>query len=298
MRILVSGSSGLIGTALLAAWREQNRETTRLVRGGANSGTDVPWDPATGNLDPAALEGFDAVVHLAGENIAGGRWTPARKAAIRDSRVQSTRLMAEALARCAAGPRTLVCASAIGFYGDTGDTAVDETAPPGNGFLAEVCQAWETATAPASEAGIRVVNLRTGIVLSTRGGALQRMLLPFRLGLGGVVGTGRQYMSWITLDDIVRAIIFCIEEQALSGPVNGTAPEPVTNRAFTKTLGHALHRPTLLPMPATAVRLLFGEMGDALLLSGARIMPKELMEHGFAHAHPDLTGALRHVLAL
>jgi hypothetical protein len=296
MKILVSGSTGLIGTRLVSLLQERRRRVVRLVRSRSPAfRRQILWDPAAGRIAGGRIEGFDAVVHLSGESVAA-RWTRERKRAIRESRVGSTRLLAGALAGLEKPPAVMVCASAIGFYGDRGDEILTEESGPGSGFLPEVCTAWEAATEPAVRAGIRVVNLRIGVVLTPEGGALSRMLTPFRLGLGGVAGSGRQYMSWITLEDVARAIDHAIVNESLSGPVNGTAPEPVTNRVFTRTLGRILSRPTLLPMPAFLVRLAFGEMGDALLLSSARVEPARLLASHFRFRHPNLESALRRLL--
>ncbi len=292
-RVAVTGATGLVGSALAAFLSAGGHRVQRLVRRAAVSHQEIAWDPASGCVDLAALEGVDAVVHLAGRSIAEGRWSPAAKTLIRESRVEGTRLMATSLASLKRPPRVLVCASAIGFYGDTGDREVDESAQRGNGFLPEVCEAWEAAADPARSAGIRVVHLRIGVVLSARGGALARMLTPFRLGLGGVVGSGSQGMSWIALEDLLGAIQYALFTESLSGPVNVVAPAPVTNREFTHTLARLLHRPALLPLPAAGVRLLFGEMGRALLLESARVLPRRLAESGFSHLHPTLEGALR-----
>ena len=254
------------------------------------------WEPATGALSPGALDGVDGVVHLAGENIAAGRWTAARKARIRDSRVDGTRRLSEALARLEQPPKTFIVASAIGFYGDRGDERVTEASAPGSGFLPEVCQAWEAAAAPASDAGIRVVHLRIGIVLTPAGGALGQMLLPFKMGVGGVIGSGRQYMSWVALDDVLASVLHALRTEGLSGPVNVVAPNAVTNAEFTNALGRVLRRPTVLPMPAFAARLVFGEMGDALLLASARVEPTRLEESGFVFGYPVLDGALGYLL--
>lgn len=297
MRVLVSGASGLIGSAFLREAQRHGDVTVRLARRGAPAAPgDVSWDITGGMLDPGRLEGFDAVVNLAGENIAG-RWTGAKKARIRGSRVGGTSLLAQALARVGKPPRVLVCASAVGFYGDTGEREVDESAPAGTGFLAETCKEWEGATGPARAKGIRVVSLRFGVVLSPAGGALARMLLPFRVGLGGRMGTGRQYMPWIALDDAAAAIRFALDRQNLTGPVNAVTPHQVTNAEFTKTLGRVLRRPTIFPMPGFAARLVFGEMADALLLASARVRPARLIEAGFRFHHPDLEPALRHLLS-
>jgi uncharacterized protein (TIGR01777 family) len=238
----------------------------------------------------------DAVVHLAGENIAAGRWTERQKARIRDSRVKGTRLLCDLLARYSPPPKALVCASAVGYYGDRGDEILKEESAPGSDFLFDVCREWEAATQTAVERGIRVVNLRIGVVLSPLGGALAKMLTPFKLGAGGVIGSGRQYMSWIALDDVVRAFHFALTNQSLLGPVNAVAPNPVTNRDFTRTLGRVLSRPTVFPMPAFAARLAFGEMADALLLASTRVEPARLLAGSFIFRYPDLEGALRHLL--
>jgi uncharacterized protein (TIGR01777 family) len=299
LRVAIAGASGLVGTALTAHLADRGEQVIRLVRHPPHPGAnEVYWSPAEGEIDRSALAGVDAVVHLGGENIASGRWTAARKAAIRDSRVVSTRLLSEALARLEPPPQTFVCASATGYYGDRGDAPLTEDSGPGTGFLAEVCQAWEAATAAARQAGLRVVNLRTGMVLSAKGGALAKMLRPFRMGLGGVIGGGRQYVSWIGLDDLVRAIEFLLRAGGVSGPVNTVAPQPVTNREFTRTLGWVLRRPTLLPLPRFMVRALFGEMGQTLLLEGSRVLPAKLARAGFSFLHPRLEEALRAALAV
>jgi uncharacterized protein (TIGR01777 family) len=298
MRVAVTGASGLVGGALVRALATAGHRVDRVSRRPPAPGaTDVPWDPERGQLDASALAGVDAVVHLAGERIDARRWTPAVKARIRESRAEGTRLLAAALGSLAPRPRALVSASAVGYYGDRGDEALTEESAPGAGFLADVCRAWEAATEPARAAGIRVVSLRIGLVLAAEGGALPRMLLPFRLGLGGVVGSGRQYWSWITLVDLVRVIEHVLARDDLAGPVNAVAPGAVTGREFTRVLGRVLGRPTLLPLPAVAVRILLGEMGQALLLASARVVPRRLEEAGFRFRHPDLEGALRAVLA-
>ena len=295
MKILVSGSTGVIGSALVPFLTRSGHTIVRLVRThGDPSG--IFWDPMTGSLDAAKLEGFDALVHLAGENIAAGRWTPTKKKRIRDSRVLGTKLLSDTLARLKQPPKTFVSASAIGVYGNRGDLVLDEGSDAGTDFLADVCWEWETATAPAAQKGIRVVNLRLGIVLSPRGGALAKMLFPFKLGLGGRLGSGRQYMSWISLDDALAAIELSLITVWLSGPVNVVAPKPITNAEFTKTLGRVLSRPTVLPVPRVAVRLLFGEMGYGLLLGSQRVEPGKLSEANFRFQYPDLEGALRHLL--
>ncbi|MGH7320673.1 MAG: TIGR01777 family oxidoreductase [Candidatus Rokuibacteriota bacterium] len=296
-RVAISGASGLIGGALTAFLTTGGHRVDPLVRRAPRAGTtEIHWDPARGEIDAAGIEGVDAVVHLAGENIAAGRWTAARKEAIRASRVEGTRLLCRALAGLNRRPSVLVSASATGYYGDRGDEPLHEDSPPGSGFLADVCQAWEAATAPAAQAGIRVVILRNGLVLTGRGGALGRMLGPFRLGLGGVMGSGRQYMSWIALDDLVRAIQLAMLATTLAGPVNAVAPRPVTNAEFTQTLGRLLRRPTILALPGPLIRLAFGEMGPALLLASARVLPARLEAAGFQYRHAELADALREAL--
>ncbi|MCI0423349.1 MAG: TIGR01777 family oxidoreductase, partial [Acidobacteria bacterium] len=245
---------------------------------------------------PADLEGTDAAIHLAGENIAAKRWTPAQKAKIRDSRVSGTRLLAESLARLARQPKVLVCASAIGYYGDRSDERLNEDSAPGSGFLAETCRDWEAAAKPAIDRGIRVVQLRLGLVLASHGGALAKMLPPFRLGIAGIIGSGQQYMSWIALDDLVAAVSYVLSNEGLRGPVNVVAPDAVTNHEFTKTLGRVLRRPTVFPMPAFAARLAFGEMADGLLLSSTRVEPQRLLASGFRFRFPELKAALEHLL--
>lgn len=301
MHVLVSGSSGLVGKALLEALRKAGHSATALLRPDTRIPDDfkfgrVGWDPEKGYIDAGALHRLDAVVHLAGESIASGRWTVQRKAEILKSRVQSTRLLCETMASLPTRPQTLVCASAIGYYGDRGQEILTEDSAPGSDFLADVCKQWEAATAPAAAAGIRVVNLRLGMVLSARGGALAKMLTPFKLGVGGRIGNGSQFMSWITLEDLVRAIGFTLEDEAQAGPVNAVAPRPVTNAEFTRTLGRVLGRPTIFPMPAFAARAAFGEMADALLLASARVQPARLQAAGFAFHHAELEEGLRAVL--
>jgi uncharacterized protein (TIGR01777 family) len=256
----------------------------------------IAWDPETGAIDAAGLEGIDAAVHLAGENIAAGRWNAARKRRILESRVRGTRLVAQTLARLTNPPRCLVSASAIGFYGNRGTEILREDSPAGTGFLPEVCLAWEREAQAVAVKGIRLVSLRIGVVLSSSGGVLQRMLLPFRLGVGGKIGGGDQYMSWITLDDLVEIMQHAIRNEDLSGPVNAVAPAPVTNAEFAETLGRALSRPVLFAVPAFAVRLALGQMADELLLASARVEPTALRESGFQFHYPQLEAALRHVL--
>lgn len=298
MIIAITGSTGLVGSALVKALEADGHTVRRVVRRLRGGGSpEIRWDPAGGTIDAAGFHDVDAVVHLAGESVAARRWSPAVKKEIRDSRVGGTQLLCETLAGLAKKPSVLLSASAVGYYGDRGDKRLDESSPPGSGFLAEVCQEWEAATKPARDADIRVVNLRIGVVLDRKGGALKSMLTPFKLGVGGVLGSGRQYFSWITLDDLVRVIQFAIHAAALSGPVNATAPQPVTNREFTKTLGRVLRRPTIFPVPAFAVRLAFGEMADEMFLAGARVEPTALSAAGFQFANPQLEPALRHILS-
>ncbi len=299
MRVLITGATGLIGTALTAFCREQGVETVSLVRKPpvAPNSSHIQWDPNKAILNPEHLEGFDAVVHLAGENIAGGRWTQERKRRIFESRVRGTSLLSAALTACAAPPKTFISASAVGYYGDGGDELLDETAPPGRGFLAETCQAWEQAAHPVPDAGIRTVFLRTGMVLSKSGGALERMVPPFRFGLGGPLGLGRRWMSWIALDDMARLIVHCLKNTSLSGPVNVVAPHPVRNVVFARTLGRLLCRPALLPTPPLVLRLAFGEMARELLLSSTRAVPTRLEGAGFVWNHPEIEGALRFCLS-
>jgi uncharacterized protein (TIGR01777 family) len=297
MKVLVTGASGLVGSELVPRLEAEGHKVIRLVRSPAKEGAgEVYWNPADGEIDAAPLEGLDAVVHLAGENLAEGRWSDEKKKRIRESRTRGTKLISEALAGLGEKPRVLVSASAVGFYGSRGDEVLTERSTSGEDFLAEVCREWELATQPAAEAGVRVVNLRFGVIFSEKGGALQKMLTPFKMGVGGKLGSGLQYMSWITLEDAVGAIEHALTNENLRGPVNVVAPEPVTNREFTKTLGRVLSRPTFFTVPEFAARLAFGEMADATLLSSQRAVPALLKESGFVFKHPDLEGALRHTL--
>jgi uncharacterized protein (TIGR01777 family) len=296
MKILITGATGLVGTELASLLMTQGHEVFRLTRKAPREPNDIPWDPATGNIPKARLEGLDAVVHLAGENIAGARWTPAVKERLRASRVEATRLLCETLAELQAPPKTLICASAIGYYGDRGDELLTEDSANGTGFLAELCRDWEAAAEPARKKGIRVVNVRIGVVLTPKGGALAKMLTPFKFGVGGVVGSGKQYWSWVAIDDVIGAIYHCLTRAEISGPVNAVAPNSTTNADFTKTLGGVLHRPTIFPMPAFAARLALGEMADELLLSSARVVPKRLQETAYQFRCPTLELALQHVL--
>jgi uncharacterized protein (TIGR01777 family) len=295
MRILISGSTGLIGSAFIRSASAAKHTPVPLVRKRGIT-SSVYWDPESGTIDSAALEGIEAVVHLAGESIAARRWTDVQKKRILDSRVKGTELLASALARMNPRPRVMISSSAIGYYGDCGDRRLTESSPPGSDFLANVCREWERATAAASDAGIRVVLLRTGIVLAKEGGALAKMVTPFKLGVGGRIGSGAQYMSWIDLEDEVQVILHCIRNDSLQGPVNSAAPAAVTNAEFTKTLGRTLSRPALFPLPAFAARIMFGEMADALLLSSQRVEPAKLLARGYAFRHTNLEETLQRIL--
>jgi uncharacterized protein (TIGR01777 family) len=284
----------MVGRALATALLADGHDVVPLVRDNADG---IHWTPATGEFDQEKMGDVDVLVHLAGENIAQGRWTKAKKERIRSSRTDATRLLCESLAKMKSGPRTMISASAIGIYGDRGDEVLDEDAAPGEGFLPDVCRNWESATQVVVDAGMRVVNLRLGMVLSRAGGALKPMLLPFKLGLGGRMGSGRQYWSWITLTDAVRVIQFTIDTPTLSGPVNAVTPVAVTNLEFTKALGKAIRRPTIFPMPGPAARMVLGQMADGLILASARVVPRKLEEAGFKFSHSQLDDALQHVLA-
>jgi uncharacterized protein (TIGR01777 family) len=293
--IAISGASGFVGSALGRTLVARGDRVRALVRPGSRV-QGIRWDPERGEIDAAALAGVDAVVHLAGESVAGGRWSDAQKQRIEQSRVNGTRLLAHALAQLERKPEVLLSASAVGFYGAHGSEPLDERDSGGEDFLAQVCKRWEAAAEPAREAGIRVVHPRLGLVLHPSGGALAKMLPAFRLGVGGKLGSGAQFMSWVALEDTVAALSFALSRRELSGPLNVTAPEPVTNEAFTRALGAALSRPTVLPVPRFALRALFGEMAEVALLSGARVKPKQLLDHGFSFAQPQLTPYLASVL--
>ena len=297
MKVLVSGSHGLVGKALTHSLTNDGHEVVRLVRHARSLGSlEIEWHPNQGSIDAEHLEGFDAVVHLAGENIASGRWTSEKKRAIRESRVQGTTLLSDALARLSRPPSVFLSASAIGFYGNRGDEQLTEQSAPGNDFLSGVCVEWEKAAQPAIEKGIRTVNTRFGIILDPNEGALAKMLPPFRAGLGGRIGSGQQWMSWIALEDVVNGLKFLIEDNSISGPVNFVAPNPVTNEEFTKTLGRVVGRATFFPVPAFGARLLFGEMADALLLTSQKVDPAVLQDCGYLFAWPTLEPALQHLL--
>lgn len=295
MDVLVSGSTGLIGSALVSALEESGHRVRRLTRSGGSSEDVVRWDPSAGEIDAGRIEGVDAVVHLAGENIVG-RWTDAKKARIRDSRVRGTRLLSDTLARLPTPPAVMISASASGYYGDRGNELLSEESAPGDNFLAGVGQEWEAAADPAREAGVRVVHPRIGIVLSTEGGALGTTLPIFKLGVGGKIGSGRQYWSWIAIDDVVGAILHVLTENSLEGPVNVTVPDPPTNAEYTRVLGRVLGRPTVFPLPAPVARIMLGQLADELLLASQRIEPARLKETGYSYRYPELEGALRHLL--
>ena len=296
MKILVSGSHGLVGKALIQSLTTDGHEVVRLVRKRTVGQDEIEWHPNQGRIDAERLEGFDVAVHLAGENIAAGRWSSDKKRAIRESRVKGTALLSESLAQLSQPPQVFLSASAIGYYGDRGDELLTESSVPGEGFLADVCVEWEKAPQPAMEKGIRTVCTRFGIILDANEGALAKMLFPFRMGIGGRIGDGKQWMSWIALDDVVNGLKFAIQDETMRGPVNFVSPNPVTNAEFTKTLGRVLSRPTLFPVPAFAARLAFGEMADALLLASQKVEPSVLKERRFPFNWTSLEPALRHLL--
>jgi len=296
MRVLMTGAGGLVGAALRPALEVRGDTVVALRRATAGRGGGPTWDPAGGELDPAVLADIDAIIHLAGEPIANGRWTARKKASILRSRVDGTALLARCIAKADRSPPVLLSASAAGYYGDRGDELLTETAGSGSGFLADVCRKWEAATEPASAAGVRVVHLRFGVVLSPGGGALARMLPPFRLGLGGPMGSGRQYLSWIALSDLVQAVLHLLHRDAVSGPVNMVAPDPVRNATFARALGRALHRPASFRVPATVARLLVGELADEALLASQRAVPGVLDHHGFDWQLGGIDAALDNML--
>jgi uncharacterized protein (TIGR01777 family) len=292
----MTGSSGLIGSAFCSKPNSKNLHIVRLVRRASPGTNEIYWNPGLGILDGSSLEGVDAVIHLAGESIASGRWTSEKMKRIRESRIKGTGLLSETLARLSNPPKVFVSVSAIGFYGDRGDERLSETSSAGEGFLAQVCQEWESATAPAIEKGIRVVNPRVGMVLSASGGALAQMLPIYRLGVGGRLGKGHQYMSWIAIDDMVNIIHFAIQNESLNGAVNAVSPNPVPNSVFSKALAKVLSRPNLFALPAFAARFVWGQMADEVLLSSSRAYPDRLEESGFKFAFPKLEDALRQIL--
>jgi len=302
MRILISGSTGFVGSALVNALQEQGHEIARLMRPGTQQGSaggagaqDIPWDPVAGQFGAAAAEGADALIHLAGASIADGRWSASRKELLRTSRVDATRHLMGALAKLQRPPRAIVAASAIGYYGSRGDEALSEASAPGSDFLAGVCREWEAETARGAQFGARVVILRFGIILAAHGGALPKIVMPFKLGVGGRLGDGRQWMSWVTLQEVVSIVQFALPSPALTGPVNVVSPNPVRNSEFTTVLAKTLHRPALFPAPAFALRLAVGEMADALLLGSQRVLPSKLMDSGYTFQQPVLAGALADV---
>lgn len=296
MRVLVTGASGLIGTALQRSLRERGHELLLASRSEPKDDSWIQWSAESGFADARELEEIDAVVHLAGESVSGLRWTDEKKKAIRDSRVLGTRSIVDAIAELETRPRVLVAASAIGFYGDRGDEVLTETSRSGKTFLAEVSREWEAEARRAEDSGVRTVLLRTGIVLSKDGGALGTMLMPFKLGLGGVVGDGKQWMSWISLDDHVDVIVFALENESVRGAVNSVSPNSVTNEEFTKVMGEVLYRPTFIPVPEFAVHMMFGEMGEALLLDSTRVIPKRLTDLGYKFKFPDLKKAIENAV--
>lgn len=296
MKIVLSGASGLVGSGLVRHLQQDGAEIHPLVRRRTAAGsTGIYWDPSAGEIEADRLEGMEAVIHLAGENLAG-LWTAGKKRRISTSRVEGTRLLSEALAGLKNPPRLLLCASAVGFYGSRGDMVVDEDSPQGEGFLAELCRAWEAAADPARQAGIRVVHSRFGLILDPAGGALGPLLPLLRLGLGGPLGNGRQYWSWVAMQDVHRALAFILHQESISGAVNITAPAPVTNREFIRAAARQLHRPAFLPAPAFALRLLLGQMADEMLLSSSRVAPQKLLQAGFSFTYPELKAALAAIL--
>jgi uncharacterized protein (TIGR01777 family) len=297
LKILISGASGLVGSALVAFLGVAGHQVWRLVRRAARiERNEIFWDPEKGVLTAESLEGFDAVIHLSGENVAGSRWSEGVKKRIHDSRIDTTQFLNSQLSRLKAPPKTFICASAIGYYGSAGEIVCDESSPLGSGFLCEVADGWEKAASKANDFGARTVLLRIGIILSPQGGALSKMLLPFLAGAGGIVGDGMQYMSWIGIDDVIGAIYHSLMRDDVIGPVNLVAPRPVNNLQFTKTLGAVLRRPTLFPLPKQIIRTIFGEMGETLLLGSTRVIPRKLEDTGYSFLYPELKDALAHQL--
>jgi len=292
MKMLITGSSGLIGSALIPFLEKKKKEVYRLVRSGESLLTnEILWDLQRGKIDPSLLEGMDVVIHLAGENVMG-RWSKAKKERIRESRIKGTQLLCQALCQLERPPSTLICASAIGYYGDRGDEILTEQSGKGKGFLADLCEEWEQATRSVVQQGVRVVHLRLGMVLSSQGGVFKKMLPLFKWGLGGKIGSGSQYVSWIAIDDLLSMIEYAIDQEWLAGPLNAVSPSPVTNAEWTRTWGDLLHCPLFFFMPSFMVKVIFGESGEELLLSSQRVQPKKLQEHGFQFQYPHLKEAL------
>lgn len=296
MKVAIAGASGLVGSALIPVLKKLGAQITRLVRSKPKAG-EIEWHPNQDEVSSRLLEGFEVIINFAGENIAGGRWTDDQKRKIRDSRVNGTHLLSEAIAKLTKKPRVFVCASATGIYGDRDDETLDEQSESGGGFLAGVCREWEKACEPAIKAGTRVVNLRFGPIIAREGGMLAKLLTPFKMGMGGKVGSGKQFISWVALEDAVNAVMLAIQDESIRGPLNVVSPNPVTNEEFTKTLGHVLNRPTALAMPAFAARLAFGEMADEMLLASQKVIPKRLTNAGFVFEYPELESTLKHLLA-
>jgi uncharacterized protein (TIGR01777 family) len=296
MKIAIAGASGLVGAAISPQLEAEGNDVVRLVRNSPKAG-EIEWHPNQDSIEPGKLEGFDAIINLAGENVAEGRWTEEKKKKIHDSRVHGTHLISEAIAKLTSKPRIFLCASATGIYGDRGDETLNEQSESGGGFLAGVCREWEKATEPAHRAGVRVVNLRFGPILARVGGMLEKMLTPFKMGLGGKIGSGKQYISWVAIEDSVAAMKLALTDEAIRGPLNVVSPKPVTNERFTRALGEVLSRPTVMAMPAFAARLAFGEMADEMLLVSQKVIPKRLQAAGFQFEYPDLETALQHYVA-
>lgn len=295
--VAISGATGLVGTELSSLLQSEGKSVTAISRKEGGSYQDsIMWDPESGLTNPARLESVDAIVHLAGESIASGRWTSKLKNKIKRSRVQGTRTLVQSIAAVEKRPKVLVCASAIGFYGDRGIEELTESSSRGTGFLADVCKEWEDEANAAKELGLRVVNVRIGVVMSPKGGALQKMLLPFKMGAGGIVGSGKQFWSWIGLHDLTRVIAHCVNDESIEGPVNAVSPQPLTNKEFTKDVGSVLKRPTILPLPGFMAKLVLGEMAEALLLASTKVLPTKLQASGFEFKHPDLKSCLKHEL--
>ncbi|MHC4320984.1 MAG: TIGR01777 family oxidoreductase [Planctomycetota bacterium] len=295
MKVAITGSSGLIGSSLVSFLSNKGVTVSKILRENPED-NNFSWKPESGDWDSAFTGGIDGIVHLAGENIASGRWTRAKKEKIRNSRIEGTERLCEHILKLPAPPSVFICASAIGFYGDRGMEFLNEGSPRGSGFLPDVCAGWEEAANIVSKAGIRVVNVRFGVILSKEGGALVKMLTPFNMGMGGKIGSGTQFMSWVAIDDVSGAIYHALVTDSLKGPVNVTAPNPVTNMEFTNTLGKVINRPTVVPLPAFAAKLAFGEMAKDLLLASTKVAPKKLSDSGYEFQYPELDKALKHIL--